>query len=508
MIEKKYWKLYKQSEEGKAYIDMFNKALDEEFTCEDAYDICKSINSCLTQNWGEKDIDYFCYDVDFCGDVVYSILEELPEDADADTIFDAVMAELLNRIDHKEGQENMTYKVILSFITPLSFILYFYFSKQFIPNLFVMQFDYFLKLADKHELELPRIPVRTNYEERCRYYLEMCKVLWQFAKENEIEDPAELCTYIYGLELSDLKENKEALCQDKLPEVASQAWFIGGTYGDTEKVMESGFWQGNELTNRGDILVFYEKAPAKSINAIWKALVDGTADPFFYFYSHTTIGHKQVIPAISLDELLEHPYFKNHSLVKKNFQGVNGWHLTTEDYEQLKTILAAKGFDVSTMPKLYKPEGISPESLNDEADVSREYICKLLSQMGWELGRDYSAEVRFAAGHGETGQRIDKRPDFCLHEYKVNGKPRAKVIIESKFDLLSKDQREKAFDQTETYAGWAHAHVMLICDKHQICVYERNRNGEFNFNDHKTIYRWSDMSDNEKFQELRNKLKK
>lgn len=34
---------------------------------------------------------------------------------------------------------------------------------------------------------------------------------------------------------------------------------------------------------------------------------------------------------------------------------------------------------------------------------------------------------------------MDKRPDFCLHEYKVNDKPRAKVLTIYRWKDLSKN---------------------------------------------------------------------
>ena len=88
--------------------------------------------------------------------------------------------------------------------------------------------------------------------------------------------------------------------------------------------MTRGFWQGNSETKKGDILVFYEKSPVKSINSVWRAQEAGVINPFFLYYSNTYIGNKQEIPPISLEELRNDTYFKNHKLVHKQFQGGSG----------------------------------------------------------------------------------------------------------------------------------------------------------------------------------------
>lgn len=69
-----------------------------------------------------------------------------------------------------------------------------------------------------------------------------------------------------------------------MPEYPGQAWILVGNYGNGEKDMEHGFWQANQLTKKGDILLFYEKSPVKALNSIWIAQEDGVVDPFFYYY--------------------------------------------------------------------------------------------------------------------------------------------------------------------------------------------------------------------------------
>ena len=96
--------------------------------------------------------------------------------------------------------------------------------------------------------------------------------------------------------------------------------------------MEHGFWQANQLTKKGDILLFYEKSPVKALNSIWIAQEDGVVDPFFYYYSNTYIGDRIIIPndqSVTFNDFKSSEYFKNRdktgNYVSKNFQDVSGW---------------------------------------------------------------------------------------------------------------------------------------------------------------------------------------
>ncbi|WP_126679235.1 hypothetical protein [Prevotella koreensis] len=182
------------------------------------------------------------------------------------------------------------------------------------------------KIASKYDIELPEVPPRTKYFDRCMYYVKLCNILCEFANENKLTH-AEMCAFLYDYEIKLIKEEMEtetASCQ-QLPRPL-QAWFLVGTYREGERNMTRGFWQGNSETKKGDVLVFYEKSPVKSINSVWRAQEAGVIDPFFLYYSNTYIGNKQEIPPISLEELRNDTYFKNHKLVHKQFQGGSGWH--------------------------------------------------------------------------------------------------------------------------------------------------------------------------------------
>ena len=288
-----------------------------------------------------------------------------------------------------------------------------------------------------------------------------------------------------------------------------------GNYSEGEKTMDSGFWQSNAFTQRGDLLLFYEKSPVKKLNAVWRALGDGFVDPFGHFYSFSYIGQKIVIPedkAISFEDFKKSDYFKTRpkegNFVSKNFQDVSGWAVTAKDYKEIRRMLETKGFDTSVLPSLYEPKGLSTENITSEDDVYTKLVTPLLEQMGWEKGKDFKREVEFPAGHTTTHHVSNKRPDYCLHLTYKGKKTYAQVVIEAKEEFKNTKALDDCFDQCLTYADWGKARVLVICDKHNIYVYEQDRNGQFDKDHHKTRFRWAEMSDHEKFNELKRLLSK
>ena len=57
-------------------------------------------------------------------------------------------------------------------------------------------------------------------------------------------------------------------------------------------------WQGNVETRRGDVVLTCAFHRAGYLHSIWRALDDGFADPFFYFYNSMQIGRCAKLPPI------------------------------------------------------------------------------------------------------------------------------------------------------------------------------------------------------------------
>lgn len=484
------WLDYKDGRRGQKTIPEFEKAASVDVTLDEQLAIIKQIDPNFIENFGEKDEKWLSNNLEsFYNDLTSFTFSEIPT-----TIEEAK--------DFYEGYTTMvdsSYKESVINNLQITLNLYAICPKFFFPNLFVMNFIALQKFFDKYSLTLPEIPSRTDWKGRCMYYMEVCKIVYQFRIDNDLS-PAELCALMFEYAQGHVDVQEEAL-----PE-PSQAWLVGGTSGDGEINANYRFWQANPDTKRGDILIHYEKYPIKAITAVWRAEENGIVDPLFYYYSNTYAGHKIDVPHITLDELKNDEFFRNPlspvaKLINKNFQGVNGWTVSGEDYKHFLDLWKAKGYDTSTLPKLYAPELPDGVVIVHECDVSNQLLRPTLNSMGWKEGVDYKPEVHFKAGRGSA-----KRPDFCLHVTGEGDDLEAKVIFECKLYMKNGKEIEANFTQGRSYAKWGNAQVLVLCDKVQILVYERH-NGSFDRNKFKKFYWKEVMGGNpDKFNELKRLL--
>ena len=145
------WERYKNSEEGKNVIAQFNRLTSLECTAEEMYAVIKRFNPLFARNsTGKEDA---------------GIIESIVEDEKVD-LLDA---------------PQIGFKRILGCNVFLSMALSKYMPEFFIPNLFVMQFVYFKKFIDKYELEIPEMPLRSDYRGRWLYYIHMCNAIVSFS---------------------------------------------------------------------------------------------------------------------------------------------------------------------------------------------------------------------------------------------------------------------------------------------------------------------------------------
>ncbi len=157
-------------------------------------------------------------------------------------------------------------------------MLYSYMPAFFIPNLFVMQFIYLKKLAEKYDLELPEIPNRANYKDRWFYYLDMCIVLNNFAIDNEIESASEFCAFLYDYELPMIKEEifdgqKFTVTEYTMSEIIASVY---------EQIQKTGIREG---------ILFIDE-----INCVSETL----APTMLQFLQGKTFGNQKVTPMIWL----------------------------------------------------------------------------------------------------------------------------------------------------------------------------------------------------------------
>lgn len=294
------------------------------------------------------------------------------------------------------------------------------------------------------------------------YYWQLCEVFYKFRIENNLT-PAELCAFLY-----DFAPNSIAKQETSIPE-PKQAWF-GGYTERRERGLNFTFWQANPDTKKGDILVHYGKSPVSAITCLWVAQTDGVIDPFFHYYSNTYIGNKIEAPYITLKELKADKYFSKHPLIRKKFQGVNGWSMSSEDYSELLRMIATKGFYIDTLPKLYAPVLPKNVHIKVEHDVEAQLLEPLLNSMGWHESKGFVRQLLIRAGRGH---RIFS--DYALHYDNKPEEERAKVLIEAKLHMKNNQEIKAAFFQARSYALLLNSSVIVLCDKYGLIVYEKGQ---------------------------------
>lgn len=484
------WELYKQSDNGKKSIDYFDC---DNILWQDI-EVIKKYNP-YHGKWLEDTNLYGGSDIENA--IVYNEKNE-PGDfnnynkfSDVRMFYENILEEgVYFKFDGCKQYviEPKDYKYFLFENSTLSFLFYQIANDYCFPNLFIYRFLEVNKIADKFNIKLPEIPKKSDYKGRCMYYMDLCEVFYNFRIQNNLS-PQELCAFLYDFAPNYI--NKRTIDIPK----PTQAYFIGGIKGEQG---DGDFWQTNPETKRGDILVLYETYPISAITHIWLAETDGVKDPFFYYYANTYLTKGVKVPEISLKELKTDTYFSNHALVRKNFQGVNGWAMTNNDYQELLTILRRKGFDTSILPTPYTPNIPENVDIKTEKDVEEQLLEYYLKKMGFEKDKDYVKQLSIKAGRGNSIY-----PDYALHYDNTKGYEKAKILIEAKLNIKNNKDIELAFTQARSYANLLEASLIIICDKRILLIYERK--GSFDRNNYQRIY-WVDLRKPDTYNKLKEKL--
>lgn len=472
------WNLYKQTEIGKDIIQYFSEA--------DGYELFR--RHCPHANFIPEDLyddwleNIYCYGV--------SEYDHPTSLGEAKELYISLIT-LGISVERRQWLPANDFRNTLGVIQPISYALSQFSPEYFFPYLFLCRIFELNKIADFFNIDLPKIPKRTDYKERCMYYWELCEVFYQFRKENELS-PKELWAFLYDFAPKNLPQEKSDIIKP------SQAWFIGGYTEKEEMEVDSTFWQASPDTRKGDILVHYETFPVSAITCMQTSLTDGVIDPLFRYYGCIYIGDRIDIPHITLKELREDEYFSGHPLIRKNFQGVNGWSMSSEDYLELLRMIRAKGFDTEALPKLYAPALPKGIVIEYEHDVEQLLLEPLLNSMGWYESKDFIRQLPIQAGRGH---RVF--PDYALHYDNKLNEEKAKVLIEAKLHMKNNQNIEAAFLQARSYARLLNSSVIVLCDKESLIVYEKKDSFD---RDRYRKFHWGEFENPDVFNELKNKL--
>ncbi len=388
------------------------------------------------------------------------------------------------------------YKALCSILPEISFILYLTNDFSYFPIFFREQFDVFIKTLDILGIEIPEFPAKPDKRGRLLLYDELNRNIIQFAEENDLTRE-ETCACIYDFASLLLEEDEK---QIQLPD-PTNIWLTGGSEDDYKTLLKNpiegvkSVWTCNENTKRGDIIIMYVLSPYSCIQSIWRADIDGVYTPFNYYNSRTRVINGMVIPQITLNELKSDKYFSQLPITRKNFQGVNGIQFSATDYDELQRLIKLKGYDVSVLPQLYKPNLEIDAHINNENDVEEKLLIPLLDKLGYSR-TDWTRQLTQKAGRNEKAI-----PDFVFLPKGEKHFQNAPLVIEAKFDITSNIERTKSYNQALSYARLMKSLIFGICDKNRLMIFKA-KNGHFDRFNPTFEKHWESINNTEVFRQL------
>ncbi len=505
-INQFFWRLYKESPEGKETINTFERVADVNFTIDDSVSLLK-----------KYDPEWFL---------------NMDEDETKAEIFERCSALLDNWIfeESKSARENAEqmittcfggdYPYAISLIIPISFYLYKQNPSYFIPYMFLLRYKYIRQILEDYDLDIKEVPGKANGKDRCFYYFDICDALAKFREANGLTG-SELCAFIYDMER---KRYDSSYTNDSTP--YPQVWLMGGGKGGKEVTAKTMFWEANAETKKGDIVIFYEtgsteiKENRSCITGIWTALSDGISDPLFYRYGSAIIGNEIKVKPIPFKVLISDPRTNNLPRIGAHFLGIRGDAVSMKTYKGLLELIEEHdpSFDRSKLPELYEP--YSPAvRFEDRGDMKpekwvEEYLIKVFLEdhMKLKYKVDYDRQVHLQMGRAKIeGEKTqDGKTDFSLFPFGRRMKS-ADVLIEAKApgEMDGKDL-ETAFWQAESYASRQYAGLIILADGEKVLLFPRSKDGTFKFSlKDGNEYKWKQIfSDADTFNELRKRIEK
>lgn len=504
-MNKNIWNLYKNSEKGKHSIELFTFNRENGNLEIKVRDIFQHYNEYLGGVNIENNV------INRCILVIDSIITDKlfhNDNENSSEYFTRLIdnLELFFVEENSEGElqkvdnerpiiHKKDYKSFCSILSEISLVLYFFSDLFYFPILFREQFDVFMKILDVLDIPIPELPAKSDKRGRLLLYNGINKNIEKFAQANNLSIE-ETCACIYDFAFMMLEEKQNALPDP------TNIWLTGGSKLDYKTFLENpikgekSVWTCNENTKRGDIIVMYVLSPFSFIQSIWRADIDGVYTPFNYYNSRTKVTDGIIIPHISLNELKADPYFSSIPITRKNFQGVNGVLLSAKDYIELQRLLTGKGFDISALPQLYKPDLVLNTQIEKEKDVEEKLLIPLLEKLGY-VETDWTRQLSQKAGRNEKAI-----PDFVFMPTGDIHFQNAPMVIEAKFDMSSNLEKTKTYNQALSYARMMNSTFFGICDKERLIIY-RKRNGHFDRFNPTFEKHWQSINDPDIFRELK-----
>ena len=497
------WGLYKESERGQGVLErwsLFQNARKDENLINPFFEAQRDSDSQATETMNEDSATVIKTARDYARKFEVNNLEAASEVYEG-MVHASLPVLWLNGPNEDDTLDILDAEGIADLISSISLGLHLAHPDYFIPYGFVTQFDLLGRISEQFDLPLPPIPGKRDKVGRALLYGYINEAFHEFRKSHNLS-VGEMCAFLYDFVFPFVVENAKS----ELP-APSKVWpIIAGAYNNSDfEWIEAAnsdsisSWNGNVNMRRGDILLMYSVTPHKRVHSIWRALTDGFSDPFCHYY--TTVWVSQPIKTVPVifKEMKAHPLLAKNAAVRTHMRGPDSGPFTLEEYEAILDIMAAKGQDISILPKPQRISYLPSDRLEDERDVEVELIEPLLKRLGY-TPNDWTRQMPLRMGRGERVY-----PDYAFGAVQKRGEESAAMVLEAKFSISTSKELQEAYFQMKSYALRLQTKVAVLAAREGVWVFPRKRGG-FGL-EHHTHHTWDDLTHPDVFHGLSNLIR-
>lgn len=438
-FSKYIWSIYKQSSQGKRAIAKYQKLKSN------YYKLYKSSLVFPVDNIDEME----------CQKFVRAVQNEF--------------GKALNNPDKEAYKYFSKYKNndYLHVIDLMSLGFYFTHPKFFVPYFWRLRFDSFKEICESFDIQLPPLPKINDNVARYHYYLDINKVLLDFALRYDMSIP-ELCAFMYEFAPNHISANDS---RAEMPLPTTARILVGNSVAGDTSLLDScrhniGAWGCPPTTRRGDVILMYEPSPVKGIRAIYRANSDACYDPFGYWPAYVRLNKPQIIKTVPLEAMRNDPTLGAHPSFKHAILFKPPRKLTLEEYDAFVGIAVKQGNKSSIFPKINKTYSISKNIIIDrEEDVEKYLINPLLRKLGY-APTDW--KTQFPIKMGRTHVYF---PDYAFGAKGKEGAETARMILEAKYSLSTAKQESSALSQALSYANRLRASTVVLASIEGISIF-------------------------------------
>lgn len=371
----------------------------------------------------------------------------------------------------------------------------------FVPYGYKGQHHLLLRISNTFGIPLPPVAAKNDHLGRWLYYAHFSAAFQDFRRAQGMSVP-ELLAFLNHFALEYVLTSDDA----ELPEPRHTWLLVGGgeeegDLGDLEAMTETDEvrWQGSLDMRRGDVCVMYVRSPVSAVHSLCRVVEDAYEDPFFHYKHSVQIGRFQKVPRIPFRELAAAPAMAQSQHIRRNLQGTSGQLLSRGEYEDILSLLARKGFDQETAPRLSDEAEVDLTNLANERDVETQLVEPLLERLDLLPNRDWVRQLPVRMGRGERNY-----PDYAIGVTGTAPEERARALIEVKYRAPGERAWREAFLQAKSYALRLRVKALIVAAAEGV-RYHPMVGDDFLFEEARR-FSWSDLREGPALLELRRAL--